>query len=554
MIKKFSAVLVCILIVLSTVVCVYGYDSKIRMVNVNLPNITAELSGSVKEDDISTVKLDDEKLTVKDVYKDKDATKLVYMLVDISTSMSQSALDALKPSLISYAQSLDKESDKFVLVTFGEKIDTVLKGGESNTQISNAINAIKCTSYTTNFYSALNSIYKKADKETKYERKYAIVISDGADLDKGNSSQQEVVDNYKTHRLVIYGLCDSHATKTSSDGFGYIARNSGGELYNYSASNATNIFGQLKSVINDVTIVKLSSSRKKSVGLKYIDFELSDQKLTQEVLVKAKSDNKNPEIDSIKYDKDSNCFEIKFSEEVEKADQLSSYKIKKGGKDLTIVSVEYKNKVSRIYMEDKMYSGEYTFEFSSIVDASDNANELEKDKYTKEIEANPIILKILKIVGIVSIPLLFLLCIFLILVFLKKKKKVTKIKDLFITQEEEVIHNQVHIKEKEGLSVNFYIDGADGVFHSLNYNLISSVIVGRSDMCEIRIDDALLSNQHFAIEKVEYGLAVSDLGSTNGTFVNGVRIGSRTFLRNGDRISAGNSTIRITYAMCGDID
>lgn len=547
MIKKVSALLISVLILLNTLFFAYGYDSKIRMVNVNLPDITAELSGSVKEDDISSVRLDGEVLKVKDVYKAKDATKIVYMLVDISTSMSQSALDSLKPSLISYAQSLDKENDKFVLVTFGEEINTILSGGESNAKISDAINSIKCTSYTTNFYAALNNIYKKADKETKFERKYAIVVSDGADLDKGNSSQQEVVDNYKTHRLVIYGLCDSKATKTSSDGFGYIARNSGGELYSYSSSNASNAFDQIESVINDVTMVKLTSSRKKSAGLKYIDFLLNDQKLTQEILVKAKADNKNPKVESIKYDKESNCFEIKFSEDVEKADQLSSFKIKKGSKDLTIVSVDYKNKTSRVYMDDKIYTGEYTFEFSSIVDASDNANKLEKDKYTEEIKANAVVFKVLVIVGIALIPILFLLCIFLILLFLKKKKHVTKIKDIFVTQVEETEHREIHIQEKKGINIKLYIDSADGVFHSLDYNLISSVIVGRSDMCEIRMDDKYLARQHFAIERVENGLVVTDLGSTNGTYINGVKIGSRTFLRSGDRIEAGNSTIRVIY-------
>lgn len=546
--KKISAYFIFILlIILLLSPFTYAADAKIRMVNVQLPDVTAELSGKVLKSDVSSVSLGKEKLKVEETDYSKKTTKLVYMLVDISTSMSQSALNSLKPELIKYAKSLSKKTDKFVLMTFGDSVTMLLKGGENNAEIESAINSIVCNSNNTSFYTALNKVFKDSEKESKYERKFAIVVSDGEDLDNGNSSQQEVIDNYKTHRLPVYAMCQSQASKSSSDGFGYIARSSGGELVNYSSSNASQGFSQLKGYFENVTVVNLISQSKKSAGLQDLAFNLRSNKITQEVLVKAKADKIAPKIKTIKYYEETNSFKITFSEDVENADKLSSFKVMKNNKELTIVSVSYKSKTAILNMEKTIYSGEYKFKLSSITDASDNLNKLAKSEYTETITAKPVILKVLAVIGIILIPVSFLLAIFLILLFLKKKKNVKKIKDLFIGQVEEEQYESVHIKEKKGLSVNFYIDAADGTYHNIKYNLISSVIVGRTEMCDLRIDDSMLSSQHFAIERVENGIAAIDLSSKNGTFINGVQIHSKTFIKSGDRISAGNSVIRIEY-------
>lgn len=551
MIKKSVSLFLSAILIVTMICNAYAVDTKLRMVDVNLPDITAELTGDVKKGDISTVKLNGEKLEIEQVSKQSDLTQLVYVLVDISGSMSQSAFNALKPSLIKFAKNLDKKTDKFVLMTFGEKVTTLLKGGESDAKIESVINSIVCNSNNTTFYKALNDVYKSSEKETGYERKYAIVISDGADLDNGNSSEQEVVDNYKTHRLPLYALCDANTTKSSMDGFGYISRVSGGELYGYSYYNATESFDSVKSVIDDVTLVKLKSKKKKSQGTKFIEFELGDELVKQEVLVKAKADNKAPTVEEVSYNKDTNSFVLKFSESVDNAGDIASYKIKKGDKEITIVSVEYKNGKSTVYMQDTVYSGEYTFELSGITDATDNANSLAENELVRDIEATPVVFKVLKIVGIASIPILFLLAIFLILLFLKKKKNVKKIKDIFITQTEEEEVESIHVTERKSMPIKLYIDSDDGNFYTVSYNLVTSVIVGRSEIADLKIEDAMMSRQHFAIEKNENVLAVVDLDSVNGTFINGVKIGSRTFLNSGDRITAGNSVIRVIYGERG---
>src|SRR5579884_4145711 len=61
---------------------------------------------------------------------------------------------------------------------------------------------------------------------------------------------------------------------------------------------------------------------------------------------------------------------------------------------------------------------------------------------------------------------------------------------------------------------------------------------GAADLCFA--DDAGLSRQHLEIERDGEGWAIRDLGSKNGTMLNGVRLTSRTALKPGDRIMAGH--------------
>ena len=74
-------------------------------------------------------------------------------------------------------------------------------------------------------------------------------------------------------------------------------------------------------------------------------------------------------------------------------------------------------------------------------------------------------------------------------------------------------------------------------------------LVGRSRSAAIRIPDPLVSGRHLTIRQTTGGVEVTDLGSTNGTFVNGRRIPAHrpVLLRQGDRLSLG--TEAISYRM-----
>jgi hypothetical protein len=69
-------------------------------------------------------------------------------------------------------------------------------------------------------------------------------------------------------------------------------------------------------------------------------------------------------------------------------------------------------------------------------------------------------------------------------------------------------------------------------------------VVGRSRECDVRVDDGNVSRRHF--ELVQDGpttWVVADLGSTNGTEVNGSRVSGRKRLDDGDRITIGGTEL-----------
>ncbi len=67
------------------------------------------------------------------------------------------------------------------------------------------------------------------------------------------------------------------------------------------------------------------------------------------------------------------------------------------------------------------------------------------------------------------------------------------------------------------------------------------ISLGRSAAAELSFpDDSGLSRQHLAIERDGDGWALLDLGSKNGTMLNGARVNGRVPLKSGDRITAGH--------------
>lgn len=70
--------------------------------------------------------------------------------------------------------------------------------------------------------------------------------------------------------------------------------------------------------------------------------------------------------------------------------------------------------------------------------------------------------------------------------------------------------------------------------------------VGRSSELEMVIVEEMVSRRHAVFESRDWVLTLQDLGSTNGTFVNGERIGTQPrTLREGDRVLIGTSILKV---------
>jgi pSer/pThr/pTyr-binding forkhead associated (FHA) protein len=68
-------------------------------------------------------------------------------------------------------------------------------------------------------------------------------------------------------------------------------------------------------------------------------------------------------------------------------------------------------------------------------------------------------------------------------------------------------------------------------------------VIGRSDSCDLVLDNPLVSRSHAVFEAVGDAMAIRDLQSHNGTYLYGQRVESAT-LNNGDEIKIGGYQIR----------
>jgi pSer/pThr/pTyr-binding forkhead associated (FHA) protein len=70
------------------------------------------------------------------------------------------------------------------------------------------------------------------------------------------------------------------------------------------------------------------------------------------------------------------------------------------------------------------------------------------------------------------------------------------------------------------------------------------LVIGRENV-DVEIEDAELSRRHVAVRPTEGGLEVEDLGSRNGTRVDGTRIDGPTRIRHGAVLSVGTTTFTV---------
>ncbi|HEY5685452.1 MAG TPA: FHA domain-containing protein [Acidimicrobiia bacterium] len=79
----------------------------------------------------------------------------------------------------------------------------------------------------------------------------------------------------------------------------------------------------------------------------------------------------------------------------------------------------------------------------------------------------------------------------------------------------------------------------------LDFTVEDSVVLGRSAEADIVIEDPYASEFHLRLNAREGRLVLSDLGSTNGTYVNGRRVSTPVDLRRGDALQIGKTVMEV---------
>ena len=102
-----------------------------------------------------------------------------------------------------------------------------------------------------------------------------------------------------------------------------------------------------------------------------------------------------------------------------------------------------------------------------------------------------------------------------------------------------------HVAERApGVKPHFEVVAAMGLDPGTTFDLIEGATMGRADTAEIPVDDPFASSVHARIFQRGQFLYIEDMGSTNGTYLNGRKLRSAERLKIGDTVRIGDTEYR----------
>jgi DNA-binding NtrC family response regulator len=100
-------------------------------------------------------------------------------------------------------------------------------------------------------------------------------------------------------------------------------------------------------------------------------------------------------------------------------------------------------------------------------------------------------------------------------------------------------------ERQPGAFVLRVVEGRDaGLTFLVDDTFPSRALVGQSPACALRLTDPQVSRRHAALDMIGHRLRLTDLGSTNGTFVGALSVND-VFLLGGETIRVGATSIRV---------
>lgn len=534
-----------------------------------MPEVVVEISGQYSGDVIA--KLGNETLAVNSVNKfdNKNNTERIFVILD--TSKENSDFIEMKKALTNLVDSVN-DNTKIVIYTYGESVNKISSGGETKKEIKKKINKLKNNQSGNKIYDAIGQIYQTYFREEcNFDRQYMLLLTSLPKQDVGAATSKEAANIVLDKSIPVYAFVPKSTSEDRINSLSSFARSTGGNIYVYKSSKTKDGLKDFKKQIDNVSIIKLSAkSNVANNKKKLFTISIEGKYAAENVrIMNSKADTVAPEIIKVTGDKVQNSIVISFSENVKGAENLFNYTVKdKDDREMKLSSAEYNSSElnAYIYVDSTLYNGEYTIEVKGIYDASQNKNpliyenEVTLDNLTNE---KTFIQKHLWIIIVSLAAILLLITITVLVIKSKKNKKNNSIKNSEKIDEisRKIDKNQQDIvkevgnlykhtsvpNEKNvriitgtgGRKVTFRINMKNRVEQRVEMEMHSSIIVGRSAECELSVDDTNMSRQHFAIEDCDGQCVISDLHSSNGTYVNGIKLNGRQIIRNNDKITAG---------------
>lgn len=543
------------------------------------PNIEVYMTGSrMKEDVKVTGKMGELSFSMEGEILpfEKSGEGIAYIiLMDNSGSVNQEQFEEAKEQLIGLRKSL-KAGDEMTLYTVGtdspagEKTEVFSrsvkkndkKEKKSDCQKIGEIGYLSSAESKTVLYRSLNQILKEQTSPKK--RTVVLLITDGEDDSKGKD-----IDNVSTANTVkeasvpVYGILlnrkpsKSGRTAEQDEKISYTKnqilaeKNCRGYYHDCSVDAARESVQEAFSTIHSLLekesyVVKLTAPTNQTAGRESLELTVDN----------AAVDAVTVDYSDYEEDMDAPAF-VGNIEEVsgnsitftlqdrngiypEDASEISNYLVQSVTEegDGKIWAIESANAVMKgtevtvtLTMAEELYNGSYLLTCTNIRDNSQDENKMNATvEFTIEngVDAGMAALKeaIRTYWWIGFLALVLIIGIILILVIRRRKVIMTGV-------------NPDELAKADSRKIWLTITDRAGAIKDVEWNVEGSLFVGRSNICNIYFDDDRLSKQHFVVEVNKMGCYIEDLESTNGTYVNGVKITNRRMLLDGDTITAG---------------
>ncbi|MBO5303946.1 MAG: FHA domain-containing protein [Lachnospiraceae bacterium] len=495
------------------------------------------------------------------------------VMVDNSGSVHAEQLEEVKKQLIEMRKNL-REKDKFLLYTVGtfsstgEKTDVLGRTvvGTEEAELEKDIQKIQGIEFLdsaesrTVLYRTLNQVITEHTAEDM--RTVALIVTDGEDDSKGKDIDADsTAEKVKNASIPVYGILlyndarEPNAEKMRYTQYEILAEeNCRGYYEDCSTTDTTeaveNAFKNMKNLwMKESYVVHLTADTNKTLVNPQLSLVADNQAVNTmhiDYSDYVKDENAPLIVGSVKQlSSNSISISIEDSYGVSQADAndpshyvLQTKTDKADGKIWTVESAGAVEDgditvVTLIFTEELFIHDDYILKCSDIHDESQDRNVMNTSmEFTAELGVDEAELRKQEFIErywwVALAALVALIGVVIIIISIVKKKNVNVVG---VTPDELI--------KADSKLIRLTITDRAGAIKDVEWNVEGSLFVGRSDICNIFFDDDRLSKQHFVIEVTKMGCYIEDLESTNGTFVNGVKLSARRMLLDGDVITAG---------------
>lgn len=552
------AMICCLLCLLPGLTATAAQNSvDVRFVQSRLPEIKicAALPQSYSENDEVIVRLGSETLNVTSVAPlDESCKTRIYILLDLSTSMKETYFSAAKKAV---GQVIDErsENETVVLVTFGKGAPQFY----TNDEAASVLPDLQPDNGGTELNEAVRSVLQDAQTQTfgQYDYMYGIVISDGTEYSKGSTTAAEIESQRKLQPVPMFGLCADFAGNTDMRDFRTLVHETGGTFNMFSPQNAAVCLADLQAAAQNVFVITARTAGNTADG---DTLRVKAGEVTGETAYTAQSgtDNTPPTVDKWDYNSETQSLVLTVSESLRK-DTIQNdnfYLETKNGKSIypDNAAAGAQNTVT-LHFKTPLSNGTYTLHAENVTDNSDSANALQSVSLQIENSKPAAVLWLTQYwyIPVAGVLLVIILAVLLASFRFLKKNGLQSFSDIVTYYKNRKIVIDLPKAGKQPANapqskkITVYTDSGNGIVSKVETVLVSSAIFGRGEHCDFVINDTKMSRQHFSIGLDSGKMCIQDLGSTNGTFVNGSRVQSLQVLHSGDKIFAGTSSITIEF-------